>query len=37
MSIDSPKLLAIEIFALFSLLPHIVWLSLYVASPAVAN
>jgi len=32
MSIDSPKLLAIEIFALFSLLPHIVWLSLYVAS-----
>jgi hypothetical protein len=31
MSIDSSKLLAIEVFALFSFLPHIVWLSLYVA------
>jgi len=31
-SIDSSKLLAIEIFALFSLSPHILWLSLYVAS-----
>jgi hypothetical protein len=32
MNIGSSKLLAIEVFALFSLLPHIIWLSLYVAS-----
>jgi hypothetical protein len=32
MNIGSSKLLAIEVFALFSLLSHIIWLSLYVAS-----
>jgi len=32
MNIGSSKLLAIEVFALFSVLTHIIWLSLHVAS-----
>jgi hypothetical protein len=32
MHIDSSKLLAIEIFAAFSVLPLIIWLALYLAS-----
>jgi hypothetical protein len=32
MNIDSSKLLAIETFSVFSVLPHIIWLALYGAS-----
>jgi hypothetical protein len=32
MNIDSSKLLAIEVFSAFSVLPHIIWLALYVAA-----
>jgi hypothetical protein len=32
MNIDSSKLLGIEIFSVLSILPHVIWLTLYGAS-----